>query len=384
MDRPPPSPPSAPSSQGASRRDPARPRAHPGEPCRNCTDPTPGEYCRACGQRKVEVRASLRELASDFFEDQFGIERRTPATVFALLCRPGHLTREYLEGRVVRYIRPLKLYLVSSVLLFLLVGILSARGIDAIAFGGEGEGASVLLSDDSVDGEPPPLTDSAGAETGTEATGTDAATARDEALRGIRDAWRDRTGNPEAPPVDEPATSPAAETGDRAPQRERPAWYDDVNVNTGSARLDAMIEARLRRLGRMEPAEAVQDVIRTLVGNTPTLMFLLLPLFAALYQLLYIRSGRYYAEHFVFVLHAHAFVFGAFALSILLSWMGAGFLVPFLLLWVGIYLYLALRRVYGQGHLKTAIKYWCLAWGYFWILTLALPFFLIAAFFIGG
>jgi hypothetical protein len=301
----------------------------PSAPCRNCGDPTPGTWCPACGQRKAHLRASLGTLLRDLMEDQFGLERRTPRTLFALFFRPGFLTREYLDGRVVRYIQPFKLYLVSSVVLFLLFGIAYAGGIDRIVEGVEVTGAAE---------------ESAAVEAG-------------------------EAGDAAPPAPDEPAdtvgTASSPATG--APR------LDQLNVQTGNARLDALIGARLARLGRLEPADQLREVLRTFLSHTPTLLFLLLPVFAGVLKLLYIRGPTFYAEHFVFVLHNHAFLFGVFAVGIVASSAGAGFIAPFLFLWAAIYLYLAMRRVYGQSRRKTALKYWTLGWAYFWILVITFP-----------
>ncbi|TVP47895.1 MAG: DUF3667 domain-containing protein [Gemmatimonadales bacterium] len=354
----------------------ARPRGHPEEPCRNCSDPTRGEYCPTCGQRKVDVQVSVADLVRDLFEDQFGVERRTPATLFALLFRPGHLTREYLGGRIVRYIRPLKLYLVSSVVLFLLVGFFTMRGMDSIAEGYSGmQAGSANVRADPVAAQ---------------------------IQEGFRDAFgaggveAGRVIQPPAPgtaaplpqaPVDTGA-SPAGDTvtvdapvGSRLGDQ---AWFRDLTVNTGSAALDQRIRARVDRLGRMEPADAVRELLRTFLGYVPTLLFLLLPVFAGILKLLYIRTGTYYAEHFIFVLHTHAFVFGTFSLALVAAWAGLGLVAGLLQLWAGIYIFLALRRVYGQGHLKTAIKYWTLGWMYFWVLLLALVPVVILTLLVGG
>src|SRR5690606_32835825 len=79
------------------------------------------KYCPTCGQRKTEVLVSVRALLADVLEDQLVLNRALPRTVWNLLCKPGFLTEEYVRGRIVRYIAPFRLYLVSSVLFFLLL-----------------------------------------------------------------------------------------------------------------------------------------------------------------------------------------------------------------------------------------------------------------------
>ncbi len=79
------------------------------------------------------------------------------------------------------------------------------------------------------------------------------------------------------------------------------------------------------------------------VSNLGGAMFVLLPAFAALMKLAYLRRGLRYTEHLVFALHLHAFWFLALALSMAkLPWLSglATLAVP-------VYGLLAMRRVYG-------------------------------------
>jgi hypothetical protein len=357
----------------------SKPRGHPEEPCRNCGDPTRGEYCRTCGQRKVDVQVSVFDLVRDLFEDQFGVERRTPATLLALLFRPGHLTREYLGGRIVRYIRPLKLYLVSSVVLFLLVGSFTMRGMDSIAEGYSSmqAGGSDLPADSVTAQIQEGVRDAFGP--GFPGVG--------DAGRAIRPPAPGSAAPLPADPIDTVGIS-ANDTVAVGPlvgaRLGEQAWFRDITVNTGSAALDQRVQARVDRLGRMAPADAIRELLRTFLGYMPTLLFVLLPVFAGILKLLYIRTGTYYAEHFIFVLHTHAFVFGTFSLALVAAWVGLGVVAVLLQFWAAIYIYLALRRVYGQGHLKTAIKYWVLGWSYFWVLLFSLVPVVILTLLVGG
>ncbi|MBT8130971.1 MAG: DUF3667 domain-containing protein, partial [Gammaproteobacteria bacterium] len=74
----------------------------PEQSCQNCRAPLTGQYCAKCGQRSqrrvVSLWVLLRELTGDLFE----IDSRLWRTVIPLFIRPGHLTRDYLEGRRAR------------------------------------------------------------------------------------------------------------------------------------------------------------------------------------------------------------------------------------------------------------------------------------------
>ncbi|MFM7784662.1 MAG: DUF3667 domain-containing protein, partial [Gammaproteobacteria bacterium] len=108
-----------------------------------------------------------------------------------------------------------------------------------------------------------------------------------------------------------------------------------------------------------------------LQANVPGMMFATLPLLAALMQLLYLGSGRYYVEHLLFFVHFHAFFFLAALLLALLSDLseslggdGVGPLVESIgdglfiaqSIYLPYYLYRAMRRVYGQSRRRTLFK----------------------------
>lgn len=97
--------------------------------------------------------------------------------------------------------------------------------------------------------------------------------------------------------------------------------------------------------------------VARLVAWLPRLVFLLLPLFALLLQLVYLRSGTLFAQHVVFSLHFHGFLFLAFTAVRLLGLVPFGWLPAVLVLaCVPAHLVLALRRVYRQGWVATLLK----------------------------
>jgi Protein of unknown function (DUF3667) len=98
--------------------DTAQPTELRGAACLNCGVPLTGRFCAACGQRDVPPYPMLRELAADAFARLSGWDGQFIISVRALVQRPGLLTREFLEGRRARYISPLRLYLMASVVYF--------------------------------------------------------------------------------------------------------------------------------------------------------------------------------------------------------------------------------------------------------------------------
>lgn len=369
----------------------------------NCGDPTPGHYCPSCGQRKVDIQVSVRALLMELLEDQFTLDRRLPRTLGALLLRPGHLTVEFVNGRIVRYIHPFRLYLVTSLIFFVLLSFFSVRMVRTAVDSGTN---SATLADgpvdeaelDSLEEEMERIeaalaaVDEAAAEetippgvrTAVEANQS-ILERRLEAIVARRDALLDEAGSAGDSPaadeaaVDEAADDEAVDEGDR-PLREVLDWDENPpRVNMPSAALDSMVTSQLRRLGSMSPRQAAETIAGTFFRHVPTMMFLLLPIFAAALKLLYIRRRRYYAEHFVFLLHVHSVVFLVASLMLVLRRYVPALIELGLVLAICVYIYLAMMRVYGQGWIKTLIKFWVLGWTYFWLLSISIPLAIIAA-----
>jgi hypothetical protein len=126
------------------------------------------------------------------------------------------------------------------------------------------------------------------------------------------------------------------------------------------------LEARARAACRKVAADKGESLKRTFLDNLPNMMFVLLPILALINKVLYIRSRRYYVEHLLFFTHLHVFVFlvlGAVIIgNSLFALVPGGVHPPGIVsaaVWIAVlaYVYLAMRRVYGQGRFKTFGKF---------------------------
>ncbi len=93
------------------------------ENCRNCGEVLLGQHCAHCGPRADVAVLSLYALTRDLAGDLFSWDARIWRTLRPLAFRPGFLTLEYLQGRRARYTPPLRLYLVLSLLFFLVISL---------------------------------------------------------------------------------------------------------------------------------------------------------------------------------------------------------------------------------------------------------------------
>lgn len=86
--------------------------------CANCGANAPGAYCPACGQDTRERLPTFARFMREATGRYVALDGKLWKTLWALLARPGFLTREYFAGRRRRYIGPARLFLVSSLVLF--------------------------------------------------------------------------------------------------------------------------------------------------------------------------------------------------------------------------------------------------------------------------
>jgi len=111
--------------------------------------------------------------------------------------------------------------------------------------------------------------------------------------------------------------------------------------------------------------------------HTPQIIFLLLPLFALMLKVIYIRSNIYYIQHIVFSFYFHSYVFFVLLLIALLNstgWTVIATYAELLIFAIPLSLYLGMARVYGQSRGKTFVKFTLLGCAYGAVLITAIAF----------
>lgn len=88
--------------------------------CKNCGAVLSGPFCAACGQHAHESARSIGVLFHDAWHILTHVDGRLWRTLYSLLLQPGRLTVDYFADRRARYLPPVRLYLVLSVLFFAL------------------------------------------------------------------------------------------------------------------------------------------------------------------------------------------------------------------------------------------------------------------------
>jgi hypothetical protein len=91
--------------------------------CLNCRHVVENRFCPNCGQENIDTRKSFYHLFVHFFEDLTHYENAFWRTIKNLIIKPASLTKEYLSGKRMSYLAPVRLYIFISFVTFLIIGI---------------------------------------------------------------------------------------------------------------------------------------------------------------------------------------------------------------------------------------------------------------------
>ncbi len=347
-----------------SRRRKAQPSALPY--CENCGAPMAGPFCAQCGQAAVDYRRSFRHVIVDVLDSFLNWDSKFFATIGWLIARPWHLTNQFLVGRRVRYVHPLRLYLLVSILFFFVVNYW-AKSIHA--------DPSKLSADDRAD-------------IAAELNDPDIPPAVKARIRGALEA-KGRT-QPEAQTSPSPQTavtpqpSVIGSPAPSAPSVTSPSPSGDFRPlvqfdKPPSDKFEKWLEQRAKeKMG--EHGSKMALFIATLFSNLPYMMLCCIPLFALVLKVLYVRKRVFYIDHLVYALHIHSFAYLAIMLIVLIT-LGlnrsipgafAGWIIAALWITFAAQIFLSIRRVYRQGWFFTVFKFFLGGFAYLIVLSVAL------------
>lgn len=349
--------------------------------CENCGAPLSGPYCGQCGQAAIDYRRSFGQVLVDVLNEFLNWDSKFFATIALLIVKPWRLTNEFLAGHRVRYVHPLRLYLLASILFFFAVNY-TVRGIrfepGKISEKSRADiAAAISEKRNEID-----------AELKKEDFSEDQRRKAQEVLdyltkpRPTATPSAEETPSPSPSPLSNaPPPPPAPGTDDQRQEYgkigERPfVVFDDKKSSTPFER---WIEGRAReKMG--EHGTKMGLFIATLISNLPYMVLCCIPLFALVLKILYIRRKVFYIDHLIYALHIHSFAYLTIMLIVALT-IGLNRVVPgalagwiIALLWVTfvVQIFLSIRRVYRQGWFFTIFKFFFGGFVYLFVLIAAL------------
>lgn len=347
--------------------------------CLNCGTIVQGKYCHICGQENVEPKETFWAMVTHFIYDITHFDGKFFVTLKDLFFKPGFLSAEYMKGKRMSYLNPVRMYVFTSAVFFLIFfSLLSTKEAFKITKGNE------------------PLTQGA----------------RDSAIQKVERSLREDSVNINLSKQLEllKDTSKAISALDLIPYSDDFVVVPTIGYNYKSLKeYDSLQkvwppvqrDGWLKRLWnkkavhlnekyRHEGALSMEKIADSVFHKLPYLLFASLPFFALILKLLYLRRRKefYYADHGIFTIHHYIlsfilllFVFLWNKMDEITGWGFWNFLIAITIAAWPVYLYLAMKRFYKQGHPKTVLKFLLLNLMAYLVLMILLIFFLLFSIF---
>jgi hypothetical protein len=324
--------------------------------CLNCGAIVQGPYCQHCGQENIVPHETFWHMAKHFFYDITHFDSKFFDTLKDLLLRPGFLSKEYVKGRRASYLNPIKMYVFTSAVFFLLFFSL-VKPEESLKINIE-EPLTPKQREQTI----------AGLE---EAIKHDTAQFLKDQVKLLKDTAKEVTGEDLIKSEGKKDGSFFNITG-TARDYKSTKEYDSVQRTLPAGKKDGWMlrtlkkkEINLNQKYGSDPATGLKKLFNGFLHKLPYLLFVSLPLFALFLKLLYVRRNEfYYFDHGIFSIHHYIFtfilLFVVFMLRKLSDWMGLGiFDIAAVILFLsgGFYLYKSMRKFYGQRRAKTVIKF---------------------------
>lgn len=304
--------------------------------CLNCGTSITDRYCTHCGQENIEPKESLWHLFIHFFEDITHFDGKFFSTIKLLLLKPGFLTEAYMKGKRASYLNPIRMYLFVSFLLFLVE--FSLPNLITTHTSEHNNADRIQLHNDSntVHNDDRPID--------TIARGV---VRTNSGIEMNDDAWINEVAN----------------------NYQNVHEYDSVQKALPVAQRDGKLSQFIARgvitfikYGKEHPQTWADDFKSLFVHSIPKMLFTSIPIFAFLLWMLYFRKRKdyYFVAHGIFTIHLYCAIFVLLILFSPLTFLkGGSFVIAYLTfaLLITVYRYIAMKRFYKQGHLKTILKF---------------------------
>ncbi|MBV8977055.1 MAG: DUF3667 domain-containing protein [Alphaproteobacteria bacterium] len=346
-------------------------RGHEVHPCPNCGKPMIGAYCAICGQERDTHRRSVWGLIHALMEDIISFDSRVLRTAYALVARPGEIASAFREGRPRRYVPALRLYFFVSLIFFVVLGLSNIAIMQLVV-------TATPVKIVWIKGEayvPNPSYDPADPDT--------------HFMPKMMKMSKERAAQPGGhfeystkvyffAPIGAHQSELTPEARAKLGQNNfdvevKTLGKEDAAKKKRAVEIKSWIERHvydgLQRLAA-DPA-ALNGPLTTWI---PRVLFLLVPLYAALLALFYIRQRRkfFYVDHLIFSLSIHSFGFVLLMLAAGAAQIFSGGNVALgTFVVAGLYTLIATRNFYRQSWFWTVLKFVLVS--FFYVVFFVLP-----------
>ncbi len=370
--------------------------------CLNCGSEVLGRYCQVCGQENLEPKETVWHLVTHFVNDITHFDGKFFATLKYLLLKPGFLSQEYVRGRRMSYLHPIRMYVFTSAIFFVIFFSIADSQLNfkegenkpflalykervelqrALAQARDGDDSAELIAQLRVNRKIIGTEDSSIARRAAMGM-TIIKDTLGMAKMGLTGAFDTLVAAVKAGQRinDEPAVNINLEKkeghsnglgGEILPSRV--SAYDSMEAATPPGKrvsaIDRYINRRLVGVGerwKKDKKAFINDAKAEVLHTFPKILFISLPIFAFLLRLLYIRRRKqiFYVDHGIFTIHLYCATFILMLVLLGLQKIKDNFdqgwlswLITLLFLSVFVYEFIAMKRFYRQGWFKTFLKW---------------------------
>ncbi|NNF19147.1 MAG: DUF3667 domain-containing protein [Flavobacteriaceae bacterium] len=330
------------------------PMKYRGTECLNCGHPLDisDRYCPQCSQANNTKKRTLVNYIEEFFNTVVAYDSRLLRTLSAMLLHPGKMTREYLEGKRMTYTNPFRFLLSLSIIYFLLLS--AGSDLDTLDANSNND-----ISDQDFTNTPL------------------AAEAEKTSSKDSIVTWQNPQGYVLFSDKKDSviASSPALHYEQLATDDFWDRIFKKTEFYLSLIRYHDL--KNYDELGRiMEVPESGEDkssfaiarsinrvkntpgsFLDAILGRLPFATFFFLPVFAVFIRMVYINKSYTYTDNLIFSFHNQSLMFILLTISFLVDEIFSISTAGFALLIFSLYLYKAMRTFYGDGRLKTILKF---------------------------
>jgi len=344
-----------------------------GTECLNCGHPldVSDRFCPNCSQANSIKKLSLKDFIIEFFTSLISYDSKLLNTLGALLLRPGEITRNYINGKRVRYTNPFRFLLSLAIIYFLMVNF-TGNFSELDKYGTKKEVDFI----ENLDGSFGNYTEE-GAEITEDIDSLKQEFSFDEFQQKIRKRDSTLLSDPSGyfKKMDtDPSQNTIFEKHDffrTLLRKDSITGFDDAVMKYGVPETWGNELAFTIANGLLGLQSRPGSFISSLISKLPFTIFFFLPVFALFISLAYIGKKRAYTDHLIFSFYNTALLFILLILSYLIDIVfNTGSNWVFLTIF-SVYLFQAMRRFYEEGIFKTIIKYLFLNAIYFILAILA-------------
>jgi hypothetical protein len=344
--------------------------------CLNCGTTVVGRFCHVCGQENVEPKESFWHLVTHFFNDITHFDGKFFITLKDLLLKPGFLSKEYMMGRRASYLNPIRMYVFTSAIFFLLFfSVFERKGPLKIVPTINGETLEKIDKMDSLTFAK--FTTDLNKESDRPAAPMTREEFKKYSDTIIRVLFLDSSGLHFAG-----ANYASVKEFDslQHTHARQQSWFKRQLIYK---------ELELNEKYHNNKLEIFSAIKEGLLHKMPQMLWISLPLLALILKLMYIRRGQfYYVSHIIFSIHLYIFLFIGQLIILSISKLNKTLDLDLLtllsvILTFGLfgYEYLAMKNFYSQGWIKTFFKFLLINISYIIILVLLFAFFAVFSFF---